>query len=107
MGIFTPKPYKMDTLGIAERAAVISSMEVAIEIGGNAPQVTQLRTALKEFRKGAISESSRVIIMACLAATLSAISSGDDSDLRTTMLKQKAVTQVALALALDKLKNMG
>ena len=43
--------------------------------------------------------------IACLAASLSAMSSSEDPD-RSSLLAKKKVATVAMALALDKLKNM-
>ena len=107
MGIFTSKPYKTNALTGAEIVAVTSSLEVAIEVGATAQQLADFKTALKEFRRGAISRESRIVIMACLAATLAAISDSDEENLRSTALKKKAVTQIALAMALKKIDEMG
>ena len=45
------------------------------------------------------------LTIACLMAALEALQKGDDPE-RTTLLKQKQVLEVSMAMALDKLKDM-
>ena len=49
MGLFTAKPYKMDSLNIAERAAVSTAMEVAMQLDTQGKVTKKLKTALRDF----------------------------------------------------------
>lgn len=106
MGLFTPKPYKMNGLSVAEQAAVLTALEIGIQCAGGSGLAGTLKTARKDFNNGALSQTDLAAVLACLDATLTALSSGDDSDMRTTLLKQKAVMQVSIVLAIEKLKKM-
>lgn len=105
MGLFTPKPYKMNNLSAAEKAAVGTALEIGIQCSSGS-LVGTLKTARRNFNNGALSQTDMAAVLACLNATLTALSSGDDSDMRTTLLKQKAVIQVSIVLAIEKLKAM-
>lgn len=105
MGLFTPKPYKMGSLSSVEKAAVLTALDVGIECADSSVSGT-LKTARRDFNSGALSKTDMAAVLVCLQATLNALSSNDDSDLRSTLLKQKAVVQVSIVMAIDKLKNM-
>lgn len=84
-------------------------MTTALEVGiacSNGEIVKTMKQAKRNIQGGALTLSGLVATAACLEATLDAITSGDDSNMRTTLLKQKAVVQVVIASALAKLKNM-
>ena len=106
MGLFTPKPYKMNNLSMAEKAAVGTALEIGIKCAGGSGLAGTLKTARRDFNSGALSQTDMAAVLACLEATLTALSNGDDSDMRTTLLKQKAVIQVSIVLAIEKLKAM-
>ena len=89
MGLFTPKPYKMNSLSVAEKAAAATALEVAIQCAGNSSLAGSLKTAQRHFNRGALTQADLVVVIACLEATLEAMTEGDNSDLRTTLLKQK------------------
>ena len=105
MGLFTAKPYKMDSLNIAERAAVSTAMEVALQLDTQGKVTKKLKTALRDFNKGKMSKEDMAVAIACLLGSLKALSSGEDPD-RSSLLKKKAVVQVSMAMALAKLQKM-
>lgn len=106
MGLFTPKPYKMNSLSAAERAAVDTALEVGIQCAGKSGLAGTLKTARKNYNRGALTHTDMAVVIACLEATLEALTEGDNSNLRTTLLKKKAVVQVAIVLAIQKLRGM-
>ncbi|MCR5295946.1 MAG: hypothetical protein K6E17_00930 [Clostridiales bacterium] len=105
MGLFTPKPYSMDSLNIAERAAVRTALKVGLMVGSDSSVKKKLQTALNDFDKGKLSKEDMAAVIACLIASLAAIKSGDDPE-RSSQLQQQQVVEVSMAMALDKLKNM-
>ena len=78
MGLFTPKPYSMDSLNIAERAAVRTALKVGLMVGSDSSVKKKLQTALNDFDKGKLSKEDMAAVIACLIASLAAIKSGDD-----------------------------
>lgn len=105
MGLFTPKPYKMNGLSVAEKVAVGTALEIGIQCASGSV-VGTLKTARRDFSNGALSTTDMAAVLVCLETTLTALSNGDDSDLRTTLLKQKAVLQVSIVMAIEKLKSL-
>ena len=105
MGLFTRKPYKMDSLNIAEKAAVKTALEVAQALDRGGRMKKELSSAIRDFDKGKLSKKDMATTVACLVASLSALSGTDDPD-RSSLLNKKKVVMVSMALALDKLKNM-
>jgi len=105
MGLFTAKPYKLDSLNFAEKAAVRTALEVAQMLDTQGRLKKELNSALKGLDKGKMSRKDLATSVACLAASLSAMSNSEDPD-RSSLLAKKKVATVAMALALDKLKNM-
>lgn len=105
MGLFTPKPYDVSSMNIAERAAVRTALQIAQQVDHQGKMKKDLSSTLKDFEKGKLSKNDMSTVIACLIASLAAIKSGDDPE-RTTLLKQKQVVELSMAMALDKLKNM-
>lgn len=105
MGLFNLRPYKMDSLNIAESAAVSAALEVSIDSGADKALGGKLSKAYRHFKRGALTKDDLTATIAAVAASLTSLKE-DNDDLRTTALKQKSVAVLALALALDKLMNM-
>ena len=105
MGLFTAKPYDMSSLNIAEKAAVRTALQIATTVDHNGSMKKDLSSALKDFEKGKLSKNDMSTVIACLIASLAALKSGDDPE-RTTLLRQKQVVELSMAMALDKLKDM-
>ena len=105
MGLFTKKPYSLDSLNVAEKAAVKTALEVAQMVDTQGKLKKELGSALKDFGKGKFSKEDMAITMAALAASLKALAGSEDPD-RSSLLNKKKVAVVSMALALDKLKNM-
>ena len=106
MGLFTPKPYKLDRLSVAEKAAVATALEVGAQCGKGSNLAGELNKARRHANSGALTKNDLVVTIACLVATLDAVNKQDTDDLRSTLLKAHAAMQVAFASALEKLKNM-
>ncbi len=105
MGLFTPKPYSLDSLNIAEKFAAKTALQIAQAVDHQGQLKKQLDSALKNFDKGKLTKEDLTLTIACLMAALEALQKGDDPE-RTTLLKQKQVLEVSMAMALDKLKDM-
>ena len=104
MGLFTAKPYKMDSLNIAERAAVSTAMEVALQLDTQGKVTKKLKTALRDFNKGKMSKEDMAVAIACLLGSLKALSSGEDPD-RSSLLNclRRAIQHTyAIAIVLRK-----
>ena len=106
MGLFTPKPYKMNVLSTPEKKAVEAALEVGILAAGSSGLGNVLRTARSHFLRGALTEVDLAAVIACTEASLTAIADGSTDNQRSTELKKRAVAEVVLALALTKLKAM-
>lgn len=106
MGLFESKPYKLSNFGGAEKAAMTSALDVGIQCAGGSSLAGDLKKAKRHVSSGALTKDDLVVTAACMQATLDALASGDDSDMRTTLLKQKAVVQVVIAATLAKLKAL-
>ena len=94
----------MDSLNMIERAAVEAALEAAIQFGADGRNLN-IRGALKDFRKGAVSKDGLTTIIACVTLGLGAMKGSSDPD-RSTSLEKKQVAVVSLAMALDKLRRM-
>jgi len=105
MGLFTRKPYKLDSLNIAEKAAVSTALEIGLAVSRDPKLTKSLQAAQKDLRGGKMSKDTLGTTVACLVASLAALAGSDDPD-RSSLLQQKKVVTVSMALALDKLKNM-
>ena len=105
MGLFTPKPYKLDSLNIAERAAVSTALEIGLAVSKDPKLTKSLNNAQKDLRGGKMSRDTLSTTIACLVASLAALAGSDDPD-RSSLLEKKKVVTVSMALALDKLKNL-
>ncbi len=105
MGLFSFRPYKLDSLNFAEKSALKAALEVAQMLDTQGQLKKSLNSALKGLEKGKMSKSELTTSIACLAASLTALSKTEDPD-RSSLLAKKKVATVAMALALDKLKNL-
>jgi len=65
----------------------------------------QLNSAQAGLRKGKMTKSDLQVTIACLLASLKAVHEGDDPD-RSSELKKKQIAEVAMALAISKLKDL-
>jgi len=103
MGLFTRRPYDVSNLNSAERAAAQAALEVAQMLDTRGTMKKELNGALKGRRKGKMTRSELATTAACLVASLASLAGSEDPD-RSSMLNQKKVATVAMAMALDKLK---
>lgn len=103
-GLFSKK-ISINSLGIAEKAAVETALEVAQMLDRKGELTKQLSSALAGVRKGKMTKEDIKVTVACLLASLAALTSGDDPD-RSSQLQKKQVAQVSMALAIEKLKKL-
>lgn len=103
MGLFTKRPYDVSNLNSAEKAAAQAALEVAQMLDTRGAMKKDLKGAMTGLRKGKMTRNDLATTVACLVASLAALAGSDDPD-RSSILNQKKVATVAMAMALDKLK---
>ena len=105
MGLFEKKPYSTNDLSVREKGAVEAAMEIAINLMDDASVKKKMKTAVSHFKRGSLSADDLLVVVACIDASLEAIKKADASDMRTTLLMQKAEIEAQLAKASVKLKK--
>lgn len=105
MCFFEKRPYKLNNFSGAEKAAMEGALEIGIRLASGDIQ-KKLEHAHKNVRRGSLTRTDLICTSACVKGTLEAMTKGDDSDMRSTLLKQKGVVQAVLAIALAKLEVM-
>ena len=58
MGLFTPKPYSLDSLNIAEKFAAKTALQIAQAVDHQGQLKKQLDSALKNFDKGKLTKDA-------------------------------------------------
>ncbi|MBR3873660.1 MAG: hypothetical protein IKJ26_05740 [Clostridia bacterium] len=106
MALFEKKPYKMNVLNAAEKAAVIKAVEIGIAINRGDAMKPVLQKALRHFKRGALTVQDLAAVMACLKASAEAIADTSGANALSTELKARAVVAVVMVSALNKLEKM-